>query len=104
MSDAKLDLILNKLNSMENDMKTMKNEIETVTNHLKKLDTKTEHIQNDVTNIKDSIERIDHAVNEDVIAILKTIENKTNDNDADIVVLNNRLFKVESKIQKIIGQ
>ncbi|MEI3612601.1 hypothetical protein [Pseudogracilibacillus sp. SO30301A] len=103
MSDAKLDLVLKKLESMENDMKSMKNEMETVTNHLKKLDTKTDYIQSDVTTIKDSIERIDHAVNEDVLAILKTIENKTNDNDADIVVLNNRLFKVESKIQKIIG-
>jgi|SRR5690606_6785650 len=104
MSDAKLDLILNKLELMENEMKSMNNDIKTVKNHLKKLDTKTDHIQIDVTNIKDSIERIDHAVNEDVLAILKTIENKTNDNDADIVVLNNRLFKVESKIQKIIGQ
>lgn len=55
MSDAKLDLILNKLELMENEMKSMNNDIKTVKNHLKKLDTKTDHIQIDVTNIKDSI-------------------------------------------------
>lgn len=71
---------------------------------IENLETKTDHIQSDVTGIKGNIERIDHAVNEDIVTILKTMGNKTNDNNADIVVLNNRLFKVESNIQQITGQ
>lgn len=132
MSDQKLDLILNKLQSLENEMKSMKsetilmkdemksmnnetmslkdemksmnNELISMNGRIENLETKTDHIQSDVTEIKGNIERIDHAVNEGIVAILKTMGNKTNDNNADIVVLNNRFFKVESKIQQITGQ
>lgn len=38
------------------------------------LETKVEHIHSDVIMLKTSVDRIDHYVNEDVVAILKTIE------------------------------
>ncbi|MBO1002688.1 hypothetical protein [Pseudogracilibacillus auburnensis] len=43
---------------------------------IENLETKTDHIQSDVTGIKGNIERIDHAVNEDIVTILKTMVNK----------------------------
>lgn len=76
MSDQKLDLILNKLQSLEYEMKSMNNELISMNSRIENLETKTDHIQSDVTVIKGNIERIDHAVNKDIVTILKMMVNK----------------------------
>ncbi|KXG42890.1 hypothetical protein [Tepidibacillus decaturensis] len=56
------------------------------------LETKASYLQSDVTDIKATVQRIEESNPEDVHAMLQTINNKLDQRDADIQVLNKRVF------------
>src|SRR5699024_580930 len=65
------------------------------------LESKVDRNQADIVSIKESIARIERSVHEDVVTILETIEGNNQAKNAEISTLNQRLFRVESTVQKI---
>lgn len=92
------------LKSIKDEQHNMKAEVNSIHQKLDDLETKSDHIQSDVSKIKQNVKHLERSVNDDVIAILKAMKNKTNESESNMTVLNNRLFKVESKVQQITEQ
>ncbi|CAJ1000977.1 hypothetical protein BSPP4475_01380 [Brevibacillus aydinogluensis] len=83
----KLDLILTTLMDFKKDMEDFKEQA------LSRLDS-----------IEQSIHRIESSQPDDIKAILQTISDKLDERDSEIQVLNRRVFKVESALERLSGQ
>ena len=51
-----------------------------------------------------SVHRIELTQPEDIKAMLHTINNKLDERDSDLRVLNHRVFKVESSVERLTNQ
>ncbi|NBI30631.1 hypothetical protein [Chengkuizengella marina] len=105
MSDKVLNLILNKLDSLESESKAIRNEMNEMRAEFR---TETELIRNemnemrsDISEIKQSIHRLEESQPKDIFALLKNISIKVDYCDHQIGVLNKRLFKAESHIEEL---
>ncbi len=78
-------------------------QLEEHSDQLKTLTKDTNSMKVDIFDIKTDVKRIDWTAN-DGISRLKMIERKMESKDSDTVVLNNRLFKLESTVQKLVNQ
>jgi hypothetical protein len=83
----KLDLILTTLMDFKKEMADFKEQA------LSRLDS-----------IEQSIHRIESSQPDDIKAILQTISDKLDERDSEIQVLNRRVFKVESALERLSGQ
>lgn len=54
--------------------------------------------------IEESMNRIEHSQPSDILAMLKQINGKLDERDNEIQVLNKRLFKTESEIERLTKQ
>ena len=61
------------------------------------LESKADQSRNDITEIKKSIARIDQSVLEDVVVILKNINQETEKRSTETSQLNDRIFQLEVK-------
>ncbi|WP_339063621.1 hypothetical protein [Tepidibacillus marianensis] len=58
-------------------------------------------VKNELIEIKQSVQRIEQSHPEDIHAMLQTINNKLDQRDSDVQVLNKRIFKVESDVERL---
>ena len=65
--------------------------------------TSLTHVESEVSDIKSCTKRMEENVYEDVI-ILKVMNDKVEKRDSDSIVLNKRLFNVESSVEKLLDQ
>ena len=93
------------IQGMKSDMRTVNADIFSMKTDISirfdKLEAKVSVLQTDVNEIKSIAQRIEESQPEDVHAMLQTINSKLDQRDADIQVLNKRVFQVESAIEKI---
>ena len=111
LNEDKLDLILSELQGVKQDQQSMQEELQGLKQSQQQmhhrfdvLESKVGQNQTDIVSIKESIariERIERSVHEDVVTILETIEGNNQAKNAEISTLNQRLFRVESTVQKI---
>lgn len=86
----------------------------TVANHSAKFDTLTATVDShtekfdvlstDLNEIKTSTKRIEKNMSDDIVAMLKVIDRKVESKNSETAVLNNRLFKVESTVEKMVDR
>ena len=108
LNEDKLDLILSELQGVKQDQQSMHEEFQGLKQSQQQmhhrfdvLESKVDQNQTDIVSIKESIARIERSVHEDVVTILETIEGNNQAKNAEISTLNQRLFRVESTVQKI---
>ncbi len=87
MSDQKLDMILTALSEFRSDFVAFKKEN-----------------QEQLTRIEESILRLEADQPKDIMAILNQIHKKLDDRDSEMQVLNKRLFKAESEVERLTRQ
>lgn len=83
----KLDLILTTLMDFKKEMSDFKQQT------LTRLES-----------IEQSIQRVESSQPDDIKAMLQTISDKLDERDSEIQVLNRRVFKVESALERLSGQ
>ena len=108
LNEDKLDLILSEIQGVKQDQQSMQEELQGLKQSQQQmhhrfdvLESKVDQNQADIVSINESIVRIERSVHEDVVTILETIEGNNQAKNAEISTLNQRLFKVESTVQKI---
>ncbi len=89
MNEDLLQQLLNEIKDIKSNMAT-KSDINT--------------IKNELIVIKQSIQLIEQSQPNDIYAILKNISNKLEERDSEVLVLNKRIFKVESVIERLTNQ
>ncbi len=95
MTDFKEDMLVfkNEMTSFKEEMLAFKNEM---------TDFKEQALSR-LDSIEHSIHRIESGQPVDIKAMLQTISDKLDDRDAEIQVLNRRVFKVESALERMSG-
>jgi mRNA-degrading endonuclease HigB of HigAB toxin-antitoxin module len=89
MSDPLLNQILSEIKDLKSNIATKSD---------------VEQIKAELAAIKNSVERIEMNQPEDIKAMLQTISDKLDERDSEIQVLNRRVFKVESALERLSGQ
>ncbi|TCS80394.1 hypothetical protein [Tepidibacillus fermentans] len=105
IQDIKSNMVTkSELQDMKANMAT-KSEIQdiksNVNNRFDIIETKLAQLQVDVSEVKATVRRIEESHQEDVHAMLQTINNKLDQRDAEIQVLNKRIFKLESEVERM---
>lgn len=102
------DKILRKLSEMETSFSKMEENtnkrFSLIDKELSNMKTSMGHMEGELSDIKASTKRIEENVSEDVVTILKVMDRKMEKRDSDTVVLNNRLFKVESTVESLLDK
>jgi archaellum component FlaC len=60
--------------------------------------------QEQLTRIEEAVLRLEADQPKDIMAVLSQINNKLDDRDSELQVLNKRLFKTESEIERLTRQ
>ncbi|MFV9510067.1 hypothetical protein [Tepidibacillus sp. LV47] len=60
-----------------------------------------ENIKTELKEIMATVQRIEQNQPEDIMAMLQTINNKLDQRDAELQVLNRRVFKLESDVERM---
>lgn len=68
-----------------------------VTDLLKKMDSKVDRVE-------EAVNRIEQNEPADIMSILKQMNDKLDEREAEIQVLNKRVFKVETEIERLTRQ
>lgn len=87
MSDKKLDMILTALSEFRSDFDEFKKEN-----------------KEQLARIESAVIRLEENQPQDIIAILDQINKKLDERDDELQVLNKRLFKTESKVERLTRQ
>jgi hypothetical protein len=87
MNDKKVDMILIALSEFRSDFVEFKKEN-----------------QEQLTRIEEAVLRLEADQPKDVMAVLSQINKKIDDRDSELQVLNKRLFKTESEIERLTRQ
>lgn len=85
--DKKLDMILTSLSEFRNDFNEFKKEN-----------------KEQLSRIEESVHRLEVSQPEDIMGILNQINKKLDERDNEIQVLNKRLFKTESEVERLTRQ
>ncbi|WEK53918.1 MAG: hypothetical protein P0Y55_15330 [Candidatus Cohnella colombiensis] len=110
-----LKQILTTLGSMQDDIKEIKTdvaelkadvaELKADVAELKadvaKLKTDVSGLQMDMVSVKASLNRIETSQTEDVVAILKRIDQRTGERDYENLALNKRVFRLEGEVERL---
>jgi|SRR5690625_3128805 len=90
---------------MKDEQQSFKNSLEKIKDDIDHrfdtFETTVCHMQKDINEIKESVHRIEENEPRDILEMLDIIYNKIDEKDSDILVLNKRLFRVESVLEKI---
>ena len=89
------------IHGIKKDQDVMKGDIQELNSRFDTLESKVDHTQSDIKEMKQSITRIDQTINEDLIVILKSIDQETKERSAETAVLNDRIFRLEVRMKKI---
>lgn len=101
MSDNKLDMILTALSEFRSDFDKFKNESQEQSEENKK---QFKEIKEQLSRIEETTLRLEAEQPKDIKAMLNQINNKLDERDNEIQVLNKRLFKNESEVERLARQ
>jgi predicted nucleic acid-binding Zn-ribbon protein len=108
VSHELLKQILDELKGLNQRVGGIESEIQDVksqmNSHFDTIETNMSHMQGDVSSIKNSVDRMEQNEPADVLAMLKQINGKLDGRDDEIQVLNKRLFKTESEVERLTRQ
>lgn len=94
-----------KLDRMDARLENVESRLENVDNRLENVENRLENVENRLDSMQTQLDRIEHTQNEDVVAILHRIDNRTIERfermDNQMRVLNDRLFTVEADTRKL---
>ncbi len=92
------------LNQILSELQTMKKEIHIIQNDISTIKDDQLRIEQKVDGIYNSVVRIEEGQPKDIYAMLENIGHKLDNKDAEIAVLNKRVFKVETDIENLNKQ
>jgi chromosome segregation ATPase len=108
VSHELLKQILDELKGLNQRVGGIESEIQDVKSQMNSrfdtIETNMSHMQGDVSSIKNSVDRMEKNEPADVLAMLKQINGKLDGRDDEIQVLNKRLFKTESEVERLTRQ
>lgn len=104
MSEQLLKQIINELQSIKSEQQNTNLRLDQFESRLDQIELRLDRIETDVAEIKQSVHRIEFGQPEDIKAMLQTIYDKLDERDSEIQVLNRRVFKVESAVERLSGQ
>lgn len=110
-----LKQILSEIQDMKTDIQGMKTEIQDMKTETQEMKTETQEMKTEIISLKEgqirleqkvdgiykSVVRIEEGQPKDIFAILENIDRKLDTKELEINVLNKRIFKVETEIERL---
>lgn len=115
MNEQLLKQILEELQSLKTGQQSLNDKMASVESELQgtrsemksrfdTVDTKIAHMQNDITEIKESAHRLETDQPDDVIGLLKSMNEKLENRDNEMLAVNRRLYRVEGTLEGLVKQ
>ena len=103
--DSRLENVENRLENVENRLENVETRMENMEGRMENMEGRLENMENQMDTMQTQLDRIECTQNEDVIAVLRQMNQKTTDrferSDSQMRVLNDRLFTVEADVRKL---
>ena len=103
--ENRLENVENRLENVETRMENMEGRMENMEGRMENMEGRLENMENQMDTMQTQLDRIECTQNEDVIAVLRQMNQKTTDrferSDSQMRVLNDRLFTVEADVRKL---
>lgn len=108
MNEDILKQILNEMKDMKTDMHDMKSDINDLKSEMNNMKSEMSNMKADMnnrfTNVDMALERIENQNHEDVLGMLKVINNKMDKEDNEVLAINRRLHRVEGVVEGLSKQ